>query len=127
MSATSVLWFDIENKQKDFQVIANRLDNGEDIIGWVVVEQPWYSPKNRWKYYVFYNEYGSGGMCGGAVDLGLTKVEVDPKTIRPFTQMEEVKHDLRHGFIVRLEDVHGREVKTISSLNDVDPTLWLDE
>lgn len=127
MSAISVLRFDIENKQKDFQVIANRLDNGEDIIGWVVVEQPWYSPKNRWKYYVFYNEYGSVGMCGGAVDFGLTKVEVDPKTIRPFTQMEEVKYDLRHGFIVRLEDVHGREVKTILSLKDIDPTLWLDE
>lgn len=77
MSATSVLRFDIENKQKDFQVIANRLDNGEDIIGWVVVEQPWYSPKNRWKYYVFYNEYGSGGMCGYDFNQFFNEKDID--------------------------------------------------
>ena len=127
MSAISVYLYDIENKQDDYQVIANRLDNGEETIGWIVIEKPWYSPPSSWKYYVFYNKYGSGGMCGGAVDLGLTKVEVDPKTIRPFTQIEKVKYDLRHGFIVRLEDAHGREVKTISSLKDIDLTLWLDE
>lgn len=33
MSATSVHFYDIENKQDDYQVIANRLDNGEEVIG----------------------------------------------------------------------------------------------
>lgn len=40
MSAISVYLYDIENKQDDYQVIANRLDNGEETIGWIVIEKP---------------------------------------------------------------------------------------
>lgn len=99
--ATSVLLFDKENKQKDYQYIARDM-NGKLQIGWIVVEQPWYSPKASWTYWMYWNKYG-GGFFGGASDLGLERTEVDPSTIRPYNQVEQIKYDLSIGMTVRLE------------------------
>ena len=98
LSAVSVVVFDQYNKQKNYQSIARNL-SGELVVGWVVVEQPWYSEPTYWMYS---NEYRSGGPCGGAIDLGLTRCEVYENTIKPFTQIEEIKYDLECGMAVKL-------------------------
>lgn len=76
MAAVSVIIFDKNNKQQNYQSIARNMD-GELVIGWIVIEQPWYSPETNWTYWMYSNEYSPGGLCGGATDLGLTRCIVD--------------------------------------------------
>lgn len=101
MCATSVIYFDKENKQEEYKYIARDM-NGKLVIGWIVIEQPWYSPSNSWTYWMYRNKYGPGGFCGGASDLGFERIKVDPNTIKPFNQIEEIKYDLENGFNVEL-------------------------
>lgn len=100
MAATSVIYLDKENKQKDYQYIARDM-SGKLVIGWIVIEKPWYSSLESWTYWIFSNKYGPG-FCGGASDLGFEKIKVDPNTIKPFNQIEEIKYDLESGFFVKL-------------------------
>ena len=100
--AISVLYFDKENKQEDYKYMARDM-YGKLRIGWIVVEQPWYSAKSDWTYWMYSNKYGSGGFCGGASDLGLERTIVDPATIRPYNQIEQIKYDLAIGMTVRLD------------------------
>ena len=101
MCATSVIYFDKENKQEEYKYIARDM-NGKLVIGWIVIEQPWYSPSSSWTYWMYRNKYGPGGFCGGASDLGFERIKVDPNTINPFNQIEEIKYDLENGFNVEL-------------------------
>ena len=102
MRATSVRIFDKTNKQEDYQFIAKDFE-GKSVIGWIVIEEPWYSPGTEWTYWMYSNRYGSGGICGGASDFGLERVPVNPETIRPYNQIEQIKYDLECGMDVRLE------------------------
>ena len=123
MGAISVLYYDKENKQKDYQFVA-RDTNGKLVIGWIVVEKPWYSPKSAWTYWMYSNKYGSGGMCGGASDLGLERTKVNPETIKPFNQIEEIKYDLEHGFIVELRDEENKAMTRINYADKIPYELW---
>lgn len=102
MPAVSIIIFDKDNKQQKYQSIARNM-NGELVVGWVVIGQPWHSRETDWTYWMYFNKYQSGGFCGGATDLGLTRCMIDASTIRPFTQIEKIKYDLENGFIVRLD------------------------
>lgn len=99
--AISVLYFDKENKQQEYQFIARDME-GKLKIGWIVVEQPWYSRESDWTYWLYSNKYGAG-FCGGASDLGLERTIIDPETIKPYNQIEQIKYDLEIGMTVRLD------------------------
>lgn len=51
---------------------------------------------------MYLNEYQPVGICGGAINLGLTRREVYKNTIKPFTQIEEIKYNLECGMVVKL-------------------------
>lgn len=99
--AISVLYFDKENKQQEYQFIARDME-GKLKIGWIVVEQPWYSRESDWTYWLYSNKYGAG-FCGGASDLGLERTIIDSETIKPYNQIEQIKYDLEIGMTVRLD------------------------
>lgn len=94
--------FDKENKQDDYQYIARDM-NGKLQIGWIVIEKPWYSHQSAWTYWLYSNKYDAGGFCGGASDLGLERIMVDPETIRPYNQIEQIKYNLEIGMTIRLD------------------------
>lgn len=125
MSAVSVIVFDQYNKQKNYQSIARNLF-GELVIGWIVIEQPWYSTETDWTYWMYSNEYQPGGICGGAMDLGLTRCEVYENTIKPFTQIEEIKYALECGTVVKLvEDFFDSSpLAIIKKEEDIPYELW---
>lgn len=130
--AISVLYFDKENKQQEYQFIARDMD-GKLRIGWIVVEQPWYSSKSAWTYWLYSNKYGDGGFCGGASDLGLERTIVDPETIKPYNQIEQIKYDLEIGMTVRLDkkmypfgDAPDDNIlATIHNVNEIPYELWI--
>lgn len=99
--AISVIYFDKENKQKDYQIVARDYNNKLQ-IGWIVVEKPWYSSSSSWTYWLYSNKYGSG-FCGGAADLGFERIPVQPDTIKPYTQIETIKYDLELGMTIELK------------------------
>lgn len=51
---------------------------------------------------MYSNEYQPVEICGGAINLGLTRREVYKNTIKPFTQIEEIKYNLECGMVVKL-------------------------
>lgn len=131
MSATSVRIFDKTNKQEDYQFIAKDLE-GKFVIGWIVVEKPWYSPESNWTYWMYSNRYGNG-ICGGASDLGFERVPVNPKTIRPYNQIHQIKYDLECGMDVSLEkrfylfDEDAPKDNTLAiihNVNEIPYELW---
>ena len=129
MSATSVLVFDKTNSASDYNYIAIAIDSGKDVIGNIVVEQPWYSPKSAWTYWMYSNAYGDGGCCGGAVDLGFSRVPVKPDTIRLFTQIEKIKYFLRQDMQVALaktsnDCVNGKYFCTITKESEIPYEMW---
>lgn len=130
--ATSVIIFDKENKQDDYQFIAKDID-GNSVIGWIVIEKPWHTSESAWTYWMYTNKYGSGGFCGGASDLGLSRVQVKPETIKPYNQIEEIKCHLEFGMIVRLDRKHylfnedapdGNTLAVIHNENEIPYELW---
>lgn len=131
MKPTSVLIFDKENSQNDYEFIARDM-NGKLVIGWIVIEQPWYSNKSEWTYWMYSNKYGSGGFCGGASDLGLERTAVNPDTIKPFNQIEKIKYDLENGMKVRLdrkfylfdEAPDDNTLAIINNINEIPYELW---
>lgn len=131
MSATSVRIFDKTNKQKDYQFIAKDFED-KSIIGWIVVEKPWYSPESNWTYWMYSNRYGNG-ICGGASDLGFERVPINPDTIKPYNQIEQIKYDLECGMDVKLEkkfypfDEDAPEdniLAIIHNVNEIPYELW---
>lgn len=104
---TEIIQYDRDNKQEPYTYMARILKTRKIAIGNVVVEKPWYSSESAWKYYIEYNNYGSGGFCGGCTDLGLTKVEVDKDTIVPFNQFAKVKLNQEIGIDTEL---HGKSL-----------------
>lgn len=99
---TSVVIFDKDNQQQDYQYMAKDL-NGKYVIGYVLVEKQWYSSEDQWIYYIVSNEYNGRGICGGTEWSGFNKVIVDKNTIEPYTQLAEVKYDLSIGSRVRID------------------------
>lgn len=125
-----IIEFDKSNAQDDFQYMAVSVETGKYEIGYIVIDKPWYSNKRDWTYYIFKNKYGEGGFCGGAIDLGLSKVMVNPDTIEPFTQTAKIKYNQSIGFdsvLVKdfLGDANGDNVVAFIGTEDSIPfELW---
>lgn len=128
--AKEIIKFDKSNAQDDFQYMAVNVETGKYEVGYIVIDKPWYSNKNDWAYYIFKNKYGGGGFCGGAIDLGLSKVMVNPDTIEPFTQIAKIKYNQSIGFdsvLVKdfLGDANGDNVVAFIGTEDSIPfELW---
>lgn len=125
----SYIVFDPENKQQDFQFIARDID-GNLRVGWIVIEKPWYSSSNHWTYWIYQNKYVGGGICGGAVDLGLVRFMVNPDTIQPYNQINEIKMDLERGLGIQLArkfDINNSDdnlIAIIEKKEDIPYYLW---
>ena len=69
---------------------------------------------------MFYDSYRPGGFCGGAINEGLKKVEIDPNTIVPYTQVAEIISVLQSGDTVHIEGKDLPEMMTTAMITSVD-------
>ena len=119
---SEVIIFDKENKVQDFLSIAKDIDNN-DVIGWIVIERPWYSHEDQWKYWIYFTNSCKGGD-------NLDRCLVKKETIKPFTQIEEIKHLLDNGLIVILtkeflyEERKENILAIITNKNEIPYELW---
>ncbi len=126
----AIIVYDKSNKQKEYEYMAKSVEDGKYHIGYVAIEKPWYSNENMWTYYIIENEYKSGGMCGGAIDLGLKKVIVDKTTIEPYTQIASIKYNQSIGFDTLLVkkayigDDPDNELTLIKANDKIPLKLW---
>lgn len=112
--------YDKENKQRDYTYMAREKRSRDLVCGYVAIHKPWYEPESNWKYYMFYDSYRPGGFCGGAINEGLKKVEIDPNTIVPYTQVAEIISVLQSGDTVHIEGKDLPEMMTTAMISSVD-------
>lgn len=99
--SVEIIQFDINNEQDDYKYMAKSIESNKYVIGYIVIDKPWYSNEKDWTYYIVSNEYG-GGYCGGATDLGLKGTIVDRSTIEQYTQIAHVKYNQSIGIDSKL-------------------------
>lgn len=125
MPAVVVLTLDKENRQDDFQYMAKDIANGEYVVGYIVIDKPWYSNPKDWTYYIFNNEYDyEHGFCGGATDLGLKKTKIDPNTIEPYTQTANIKLNQIRGLHTRIITPQHNFITVITPKDKIPYELW---
>lgn len=112
--------YDKENKQRDYTYMAREKRSRDLVCGYVAIHKPWYEPESNWTYYMFYDSYRPGGFCGGAINEGLKKVEIDPNTIVPYTQVAEIISVLQSGDTVHIEGKDLPEMMTTAMIASVD-------
>lgn len=99
-NGTVAIYYDPENKQIDHLWIASKTECvDEEVIGYLVIEQPWYSSEDDWIYWLYYNEY-YGEMNR------LERTMIVPSTLRPYTQTEEIKQNLKHFNVDLKKDMY---------------------
>lgn len=116
--------FDKENKQEDFQYMAKSMKTGDLIIGYVVVEKPWYSRHERmWKYYILKNKYVSS-FCGGTTNVGFEKELVNKDSIRPFDQIAKIKYNQEANIKTYVTDKDDNTIVVIKPDDSIPYGLW---
>ena len=129
LMAKEIMKFDKNNSQDNYQYMAKDM-NGKYVIGYIVVNQLWYSNEKDWTYYIVRNRYGRS-ICGGASDVGLEKVIVDLTTVEPYTQIAHIKYNQSIGVDTVLakdflgdEDNQDNIVAFVGVKDEIPYKLW---
>ncbi len=121
-----VMVFDQTNKQRNYQYVGETY-LGDTVVGSVVYDEGdyVYDPK----YYI-YTSAKINFFKGGWVDNNrMRRIEVRPDTIRPYTQVERIKEQLRKGNCVKLvrnlsDSFSDKSICTITSEKEIPYKLW---
>lgn len=121
-----VMIFDQTNKQKYYQYVGETY-LGDTVVGSVVYDEGIYvyDPK----YYIYTSANLNASTGGEIDDHNLCRVEVRPDTIRPYTQVERIKEQLRMGHHVKLIRNHSKDsfsdpISIITNEKEIPYSLW---
>lgn len=121
-----VMFFDQTNEQKYYKYVGETY-SGDVVVGNIVYDggTSTYSPR----YYI-YASANYRVFSGGEVDdHGMCRVEVRPDSIRPYTQVERIKEQLRMGNRVKLirnrsKDSFNEPISIITNEKEIPYSLW---
>lgn len=99
MTACEYIEFDKENKQEDYLYAARSIETGEYVVGYIVVDKPWYSNENEWTYYIiennyYYENYDNTIIADSKYKYSSSRYKytiVNKDTIEPYTQITQIK------------------------------------
>lgn len=121
-----IMIFDQTNKQVYYKYVGETY-SGDTVVGNIVYDDGdyVYDPK----YYI-YTSAKINSIKGGWVDNNrMRRIEVRPDTIRPYTQVERIKEQLRKGNHVKLirsysKDSFDNSVCLITNEKEIPYELW---
>lgn len=121
-----VMVFDQTNKQKHYKYVGETY-LGDTVVGNIVYDAgtSTYDPR----YYI-YDSVNHRAFLGGEVDdHNMCRVEVRPDSIRPYTQIERIKEQLRIGNQVQLIRNHSKDsfsdpISIITNEKEIPYELW---
>ena len=106
----SVMVFDQTNKQRNYQYVG---------------ETYFYDPK----YYIYTLARLNTSAGGEVDDHNMRRVEVCPDSIRPYTQIEKIKEELRRGHCIELvrnlsDSLSDKSICIIANEKEIPYELW---
>lgn len=124
--SVSVMVFDQTNKQRNYQYVGETY-SGDTVVGSVVYDEGIYIYDPR--YYIYTSASLNTSVGGEVNDHNMRRVEVRPDTIRPYTQIERIKEELRKGNCVELvrnlsDSFSDKSICTIASEKEIPYKLW---
>lgn len=117
------LRFDKSNKQENYIYMAEDF-NGKTHTGYVFVDTPWYSPEERWIYYIRRNDYSKVGNIGNDDGGNFIDTIVDKNTIRPRNQVNQIIAHLKDGDDVLIEHAPDDSTIKLSPGDKIPMEIW---
>lgn len=131
-NGTIELYYDPDNKQINHLFIAEVEGCSDapkkEVVGYLVVEEPWYASENQYIYWLYYTRYYGEHHK-------LERELIKPETLRPYTQTEEIKKYLKYlnvslkkdMYVFENEEPEDNLVAFIECGEDLPKGLWKDE